>query len=223
MPEFLRDMASERKVRLFACACCRRISHFLTHERSREAVEVGERFADGNATLEDLASTHDAAYEIDRDGPWVSVPGESLDTYEVRMAHCCAAKAAVHAARPDGMDYGFGKLPYDAVSAFLHAARPAALTSPRFVNEHYREQTILLREIFGNPFRPVTISPHWLTPTVASIAQAIYTDRAFDRLPILADALEEAGCANADILTQCQGPWPHVRGCWVVDVILGKE
>ena len=80
-----------------------------------------------------------------------------------------------------------------------------------------------LRDIFGNPFRPVIADLAWLTPTARSIADAIYRDRAFDRLPILADALEEAGCNNADVLLHCREPGEHIRGCWVVDLVLGKE
>ncbi len=80
----------------------------------------------------------------------------------------------------------------------------------------------LLRDIFGNPFRPIVADPAWLTPTVQSIASALYADRAFDRLPILADALEEAGCTNTDVLLHCRKPGEHVRGCWVVDLVLGK-
>jgi hypothetical protein len=85
-----------------------------------------------------------------------------------------------------------------------------------------RVQCGFIRDIF-NPFRPVTIDPTWSTLTVKHLAGAIYDDRAFERLPILADALEEAGCTNADILAHCRGPGPHVRGCWVVDLVLGKE
>jgi hypothetical protein len=83
-----------------------------------------------------------------------------------------------------------------------------------------------MREVIGNPFRPVAINPAWLNwndGTVRKVAQAIYDERAFDRLPILADALEEAGCTNTDILNHCRQPRNHVRGCWVVDLILGKE
>jgi hypothetical protein len=84
-------------------------------------------------------------------------------------------------------------------------------------------QADLLREIFGNPFRPVTFDSAWRTETAVALASGIYADRAFDRLPILADALEEAGCDNADVLAHCRGPGPHVRGCWVVDLVLGKS
>jgi hypothetical protein len=84
-------------------------------------------------------------------------------------------------------------------------------------------QAHLLRDIFGNPFRPVAVNPAWQSSTVVSLAQSIYDDRAFDRMPILADALEDAGCTSADVLDHCRGAGPHVRGCWVVDLLLGKE
>jgi hypothetical protein len=77
--------------------------------------------------------------------------------------------------------------------------------------------------IFGNPFRPVAVDPAWLTSTVVQLAQGIYDDRAFDRLPILADALQDAGCDNDDVLNHCRGDGPHARGCWVVDLVLGKS
>ncbi|HEY7152572.1 MAG TPA: hypothetical protein VH575_01315 [Gemmataceae bacterium] len=84
----------------------------------------------------------------------------------------------------------------------------------------------MARDIFGNPFRPVTINSSWLAwndGTIPKLAQAIYDDRVFDHLPILADALGEAGCTNADILAHCRAGGEHVRGCWVVDLVLGKS
>ena len=80
----------------------------------------------------------------------------------------------------------------------------------------------LLRCVVGNPFRPVMFDPEWRTSTVFALAEGIYAERAFDRLPILADALEEAGCDHAEMLSHCRGPAPHARGCWVVDLVLGK-
>ena len=85
------------------------------------------------------------------------------------------------------------------------------------------EHSTILRDIFGNPFRPVAFDPAWRTSTAVGLAEAIYDERAFDRLPILADALQDAGCEDADILGHCRGDGPHVRGCWVVDLVLGKE
>jgi hypothetical protein len=84
-------------------------------------------------------------------------------------------------------------------------------------------QCTMIREIFGNPFRPATLDPAWRTDTVVALARGIYDDRAFDRLPILADALQDAGCDNDDILNHCRDAGPHARGCWVVDLILGKS
>jgi hypothetical protein len=86
-----------------------------------------------------------------------------------------------------------------------------------------RRQAQILQDLFGNPFRPARIVPSWLTSKVVGSAQTIYEERAFDRLPDLAEALEEAGCDNQEILAHCRAPGPHVRGCWVVDLLLGKE
>ena len=81
----------------------------------------------------------------------------------------------------------------------------------------------LLRCIFGNPFHPVTLDPSWLTSTALALARGIYVERAFDRMPILADGLQDAGCNNESILDHGRGPGPHTRGCWVCDLVLGKE
>lgn len=80
-----------------------------------------------------------------------------------------------------------------------------------------------LRELFGNPFYPVEFDPHWRTSEVVDVARGIYEDRAFEQMPILADAFMDAGCEDFEIITHCRRPGPHVRGCWVVDAILGKE
>ncbi|MCU0705490.1 MAG: hypothetical protein MUF18_16070 [Fimbriiglobus sp.] len=84
-------------------------------------------------------------------------------------------------------------------------------------------QCDLLRCIFGNPFRPVSFDPAWITETAVALAAGIYADRALDRLPILADALEDAGCDHPDVLSHCRGPGAHARGCWVVDGVLGRS
>ncbi|HEX3149646.1 MAG TPA: hypothetical protein VHR66_16340 [Gemmataceae bacterium] len=81
----------------------------------------------------------------------------------------------------------------------------------------------MLRDIFGNPFRPVAFDPRWRTSDSVGVARGIYEDRAFERMPILADALMDAGCDDEQVLSHCRGEGPHVRGCWVVDLVLGKE
>jgi hypothetical protein len=80
----------------------------------------------------------------------------------------------------------------------------------------------LLRDVFGNPFRPVAFDPTWRTPTAVAVALRMYDDRAFDAMPVLADALQDAGCEALDILGHCRRPGEHVRGSWVVDMVLGK-
>jgi len=87
-------------------------------------------------------------------------------------------------------------------------------------------QTVLLRDVFGNPFGPATVNACWIAwhdGTIVRLAQSIYEERAFDRLPVLADALEDAGCDNADILNHCRSDGIHVRGCWVLDILLNKK
>jgi hypothetical protein len=87
-----------------------------------------------------------------------------------------------------------------------------------------RAQTMLVREIFGNPFRPVAFNAAWRTTDVMLLAKGIYEERAFDRMPILADALQDAGCENDDILNHLRDATAtHVRGCWALDLVLGKE
>jgi len=96
-----------------------------------------------------------------------------------------------------------------------------------FVTEHFgddlrRLALACVRDIFGNPFRPVTFSPAWRTEIAVALATQMYESRDFGAMPILADALQDAGCDNDDILNHCRGDGPHVRGCWVVDLVLGK-
>ncbi|MBP3957608.1 hypothetical protein J8F10_20355 [Gemmata sp. G18] len=79
-----------------------------------------------------------------------------------------------------------------------------------------------MRDILGNPFCPIALSPDWRTGTTISLAQQMYDSRDFSAMPILADALQDAGCDNTDILDHCRSDGPHIRGCWVVDAILGK-
>ena len=188
---------TNRKHRLFACASCRLAWDQLTDPRSRAAVEVGERFADGIATPEELLRAHTEALNV---------------------------------LRPAGL-----MLPFSLAEAALEAAapRPSVATVVRawgHTRRHPRSAeaarlAALLREVLGNPFRPVNVNPAWLTwdgGCIQSLARRIYDERGFAALPVLADALEEAGCSDADILRHCREPGPHVRGCWVVDFLLGK-
>jgi hypothetical protein len=99
-----------------------------------------------------------------------------------------------------------------------HVAEAAISDQERPLESAY--QARLLREIIGNPIRPAPIEPTWLTANVTTLAQAIYDESAFDRMPILGDALEDAGCNNTAVLEHCRSGGEHVRGCWVVDLLL---
>jgi hypothetical protein len=214
MLDVLRCQASDRKLRLFACACCRLVWHLLSDEQSRNAVGVAERFADGNATDVELVESHHAAKRFR--GPWFR------DSEEM------AADAAANAAQV--VSNTVTSVASDVVCAAMnwcdHSGKAEGDYDEAVI---VHKQVLLIGDIFGNPFRPVSVSPAWQTPTVVSLAQAAYDERILPagtlepaRLAVLADALEETGCSNPDILSHLRSPGTHVRGCWVVD-LLGKE
>jgi hypothetical protein len=206
---------AERKLQLFACACCRRVWAHLTDQRSRTGVIVRERFEDGIATKEEMDLAADAASmargEIRR--PFRFAPETREDSPELGPAY--AAGAASNTANGN----------YHPVS--WYAARAAACVSgqewAKALAEETTAQVTILRDIAGpTSFRAVTLDPAWRTTTALQLAQQMYDSRDFSAMPILADALQDAGCDSADILAHCRGPGPHVRGCWVIDHVLGK-
>jgi hypothetical protein len=168
-------------------------------------VELVERHADGEVTWDSIASRHDMydyfthRTEEEREQLGIGRTQPSSDRSAVFFL-CHTTMLRERTMR--GLSH---------VSAWNHAHHLPELQPCRVV-----------RCLMPNPFRPVPPDPARLTSTAVSLAEGIYHDRAFDRLPILADALQDAGCENADILAHCRGPGPHVRGCWVVDLVLGK-
>jgi hypothetical protein len=221
MLAFLQGKVSDRKLRLFFCACCRRIWSFTLDERSRKAVEVAERFCDGLATEAELLAAWNGAREA----------AQLANSSEARVAWS-AAWVAEHASSlqlPVNSVLSADALVNATLEKQTYRQIPMRIASQLSKRMYERETTIeagLLRDIVGNPFQQVSVNSDWCgcdDRTVAKLAQSIYADRAFDRLPMLADALEDAGCDKADILAHCRGPGPHVRGCWVVDLILGKS
>ncbi len=201
---FLRGKASDRKLRLFAVACCRRIWHLLTDERSRKAVEVAEGFAYGmNTRSELLQSWAGAEAVVD---PWASTDeAQEHPSWRQTRMETHAGYLVACASDPDVRFAGV----YDIIRVSS--------------SEERNHQSTTFRDIFGNPFRTVAFNPAWRSPKVVALAQAIYDERAFDRLPTLADELEKAGCDDAEILAHCHQPGPHVRGCWALDLVLGKD
>ncbi len=217
MLEFLKDPVSDRKLRLFSCACCRRIWHLIPPYH-RKTVEVAERFADGRATREELFRSYQITRETPEDHEGDFDPAAEGEDYDEFCVPWPSSATTATAFAPGG---------WDELDASFWSARLAGWGRP--VQEYDKEreaQAHLLRDIFGNPFRPVQApSPAvlaWDGGTVVKLARAVYDERAFDRLPVLADALEEAGCADALLLEHLRGEGPHVRGCWALDLLLGR-
>lgn len=197
--------ASERKLRLFSVACCRRLlSKVPVRPRSELAVDVAERYADGFASDVELTEVclyaNNTAEHACRDVA-ESEPG-------IVRADCTALNAAWAIA-----EYGARPPDHNGLSSVFNAK----------VQGEQSTQCQALRDIFGNPVRPITFSSEWRTDTATAVARQMYGSREFSAMPILADALQDAGCDSADILNHCRGDGPHVRGCWVVDLVLGKE
>jgi hypothetical protein len=213
MLAFVRVKVGDRKLRLFACACCRRTWHVLTDERSRKAIEASERFADRLITRRQIIAAcggaHKAALKVLNPGG-----SDTALVQAVQAAHEVAKSAHTIPSRAQLM----GWLPDAIVNRVLSCA--GALGVP--LSDERQHLAALLRDVIGNPFRPPQPALAWNDGTVVRLAQTIYDQRAFDRLPILADALEEAGCTDPEILSHCRGSGLHVRGCWVVDLLLGK-
>jgi hypothetical protein len=206
---------SDRKVRLLICACCRRAWDLLVDSRSREAVEVAERYADGSANRDDLIAVRrraNAAYQRARKqhGP--------AAFRLVGASHL--ALQATSVARRVRFD------PRE--NEFLRGARERKEKAER------KARCGLVRDLVRNPFCPSPPIPSsilaWKAGTVRRLAEGIYQERqmpagTFDtaRIAVLADALLDAGCTDEDLIAHCRSEGSHVRGCWAVDLILGKE
>jgi hypothetical protein len=201
----------DRKRRLFAVACCHRVLRLITDERARRALEAAEAMADQADGIErwehwnemqDVLAEFDVRREADLDYR-ESIPRGTREALEAvsEVTHPSIARVAERGALLTGLadrwqDWAVVK----------------------------RAQADLLREIFGNPFHPVAFSPSWITSDVLLLSRGIYEERAFDRMPILADALQDAGCTNEHLLTHLRDPnATHIRGCWALDLILGKS
>jgi hypothetical protein len=220
MLDYLRDRVGDRQLRLFVVDCCWRVWPQLQDERSRRAVIVSERYADGLADKKELARARKEA----RTAGWNAAAARARQVSwngPAFIAWCSTRETIASAAKES------------ARSCAWHATAKRTDLLSRFpawevgdLDGERRRQVAVLHCIVGNPFRAARIDPAWLVwneSVALKLVRGVDEERAFDRLPILADALEDAGCDNADILAHCRGPGPHVRGCWVVDLLLGKE
>jgi hypothetical protein len=217
--------ATDRKLRLFACACVRRIWRLLPPE-SRAGIEVSEQFADGTATVAErdaamarsdalAVSVYEGGRSPDASAYATSSAAECLGEHAgtvppaISAASTAASALGLHAAETVAAEQGNDDT-YDRMNDMARSAE-------------VKEQSKLVRDIFGNPFHHATCDASWHAPNVVALARSIYEKRAFHQMPELADALERAGCTNEEVLDHCRGPGPHVRGCWVVDLVLGKS
>ncbi len=219
MLAFLLKRTTPRKLRLFACASARQLWDYFRDERSRTGIEVSERFADGRAVEDEREQAENDADAAHIEAPW----------YATRQA-----LAAAWAIASDIADGAF-RIMDDVTRVFARqAALDTSLKAPRMVlasrdvaaKLRRLKHCDLMREVFGNPFRPVEIDPAWLAAdngVVSRIAGVIYEERTFEDMPILGDALEEVGCQNEEMLAHCRTSHGHVRGCWLLDALLGRE
>jgi hypothetical protein len=214
MLAFIRDRVSDRKCRLFACACCRRVWSALRPYRLRGIVDISERFADGSAGREELGNARRCArYEFQVTAEFVRMTAAGAvwrAAWEDAAAGAPKVAGATQRIQSMRWEWDWGRPP----------AKKA---------DEARAQCDLLCDIVGDPFRPVPLNPAHRTPTVVSLAQAAYDERnrpcsELDpaRLAVLADALEELG-APGELVAHLRGPGPHVRGCHVVDLCLGQR
>jgi hypothetical protein len=209
---------SARKFRLCAVAVCRRVWSLLTDAELRTAVETAERYADGDATEEEFADACSDAGA--RSGTLLSVAFSAGDRESYARAN--AASAASSAVRSFAFDAAKSSV-YFAGLAMAGNALGQSTSSPEGMAERLA-QAELLRDIFGNPWRsPATLGIALQTVPIVRMAAEVYESRSSERLPELAAALEEAGCDDAELLGHLRGETPHVRGCWALDAVLGKQ
>jgi hypothetical protein len=231
---FTRDLANGRPVGagdgfhhrllyLMAAALYRSVQHLVPNPDWLRLLDTIEAYADKKATIKQLSRARDRAACDDSAWPAASAAAAHsthllLDDYKVMEGVDYISDAAGYA----------GAAKAGALNANASFDEGSAVWKTRAFQRakkaHERAMCERIRDIFGNPYRPVETNPAWLTSTVVALARGIYDEKAFDRLPILADALQDAGCESADVLDHCRdAKQVHVRGCWVVDLILGKE
>jgi hypothetical protein len=197
-----RTRIGKRKLRLFSCGCCRLIWDGVESKHLRSALEAAEQFADAGG----------GPSELERASELVGYAMAVLPSPDFRYQQAASILVG-YSIHPSASTAAVS-------SAMFHLPAIGSLTNERFPR---RLQCSLVRDIFGNPFRPMAIDTEWKTSTVVSLAKSMYESRDFSMMPVLSDALQDAGCESAEMLSHCRGSRPHVRGCWVVDGVLSRE
>jgi hypothetical protein len=230
LPKTLSHRQCQRKLRLFVCACCRLPGSGELDPHDRQAITTAEAFADGLTSIHQLnAARAQTAAGLVR----LATAGQS----EVRDAAGQVAAYWVNRRSmrrlglpPDAIPYKWRRamwrlgLPPDAIPYKCVQDKEAWKAARAQEAQYFCD---LLRDLMGNPFRPPSVlSSNWLAwqgGTVVALARAIYDEHSFDQLPVLGDALEDAGCDNQRILEHCRGQGPHARGCWLLDLLAGRD
>jgi hypothetical protein len=197
MLNHLGQRMTPRKGLLFGCACARQMWQYLTLDVNRKAVETSEAFADGEVSR-----------RVQRHA-WQELEWEPVMYWEWPI---------------DMVSGGLGYRPV--TQRIIDERRLDHFPEKRDYVRRDRDWCDVIRELFGNPFRPIVLDCPWRTwngGMIPALALGIYEERAWERLPILADALEDADCADEGLLAHCRGPGPHYRGCWAVDTLLERK
>ena len=228
-----KGVATERKARLYLCGGCRAIWDLLYDARSREAVEISERYVDGQATREELSHTAWSAevptfgYDCEP-GIWRKWTPDGAIPPGV---HRLVEMGVLTPGQLEQDEPEVDQVVRDRLLGAASLAEAAASRSPfeydwwhRYIPKVPWPGESLLRCIFGDPFLPyVFFSAAWLTPNVVDLARTMYEERTFDKMPLLAESLKDAGCTNQEVLDHCRSPHRHARGCWVLDLALGES
>lgn len=244
-----RDGVSERKRRLFACACCREAVRRIPDDRTWCAVGVAERLVDGMATDEEVvaasAGMEELMYEADRDQAemledYYAAGGDNCDGWACedwgeerwREMGCPVDADLGYRSLDASVAFGAAGMLAEAVYQLLgpapawRVAVETACTAAREMNQPLERQLrVWFSDLFRVSSRQTPVSA-WLSSNegvVGRLARTIHNERGFEHLPILADAVEDAGCADTELLSHLRGPGPHIRGCWAVDYLLGRE
>lgn len=212
MLAFVLGKASERKLRLFAVTCCESACRLLQSRKYRSAIEVSEQFADG---LTSDAKLGKARSQVRESAERTFIRVRALPWSRAVQSHRARRMVVSACSR------NIAEVLQAATAVCVTATSSEIYEAKRKIER--QQQAARLREIFQYYPRQVIINSTWITSTVVALAAGIYDEKAFDRMPILADSLQDAGCDSDDILNHCRGEGPHVRGCWVVDLVLGKE
>jgi hypothetical protein len=222
LANFALPHVSDRKLRLFMIGCCGLVADAMVDDRSKRAVEMAVRYVDGEAGESELRAAHDAAVAARMLTPYHRDPGyRAMNPQYAAAGLASGATGSIDRKPTEDMPDGWMSICAAATtsdSVILQTCVAAAgdpLIGPKI--------STILRDICGNPFDRVRWDDKWSLPRVIALANTIYDRNEYGRLAELADAMEEEGCREQSVLDHCRSSGPHVKGCWVLDLVLGLD